>query len=133
MITATKAERGPITRLRQALRLNQAMPTETCWMVMESLKDHETLGQKAREVVIGVFLKSSMFDEASKNLTRLMKFRPFSADQLGRIIKGSSRNQNIYGCHRAQARFENLLEDARARVPKRAIAKYRKAVKSWPY
>jgi hypothetical protein len=117
----------------QALRLNQKTPTETCWMVMESLKDHDTLGQKVREDVIGVFLQSSTFEEASKNLTKLTKFRPFSPDQLAKIIKGSSRNQNIYGCHRAQPRIEGLLEEARAKVPKGTIARYRKAVKSWPY
>lgn len=117
----------------QALRLNQKVSSETCWKIMESLKDHDTLGQRVREDVIGVFLQSSTFDEASKNIAKLTKFRPFSADHLARIIKGSSRNQNIYGCHRAQPRIENLLEDAHAKVPKGTIAKYRKAVKSWPY
>lgn len=58
----------------QALRLNQKMPTETCWRVMESLKDHDTLGQKVREDVIGVLLQSSTFEEASKNLTKLTIF-----------------------------------------------------------
>ena len=134
-VVPLKVDVGPygFIGIFQALRLNQKMPTETCWMVMESLKDHDTLGLKVREDVIGVFLQSSMFEEASKNLTKLMRFRPFSADQLARIIKGSSRNQNIYGCHRAQPRMESLLEDGRAKVSKRTIARYRKAVKLWPY
>jgi len=100
---------------------------------MESLKERESLRQKVREGVISSFLKSSTFEIASKNLTQLVKFRPFTSEQLVEIVKTSSRNQNIYGCHGAQRHMEVLLEDARGKVPRAWIARYRNSVESWPY
>lgn len=117
----------------QALRLRQVRPIETCWRIMESLKERESLRQKVREGVISSFLKSSTFEIASKNLTQLVKFRPFTSEQLVEIVKTSSRNQNIYGCHGAQRHMEVLLEDARGKVPRAWIARYRNSVESWPY
>jgi hypothetical protein len=118
----------------QARKLKSDSVHEICWAVLEGLKSDSRLGERIRQVAIKEFLKSRTFDDAYKNLRRLTKFRPFSRTQLAEIIKGSSRNQNIYGCRMARPLMEAIIEDARrGKVRHSLILRYQKAMKSWPY
>lgn len=115
----------------QAVRLKKAALRQTCWAITESLKDHNTVGGVVKDAIIEVFLESGSFEEAGDNVEKIMKFRPFSKAQLARIIGGSSRNQNIYGCFGARSKMGTLIEEAQGKVPGRLIRVYRAAVKSW--
>ena len=117
----------------QAVRLNQHSLEETCWKIMASLKDHASLADDAKSGAIKFFLRSPTFDDAWTNLTGLMKCGPFARLELAEIIRGSARNQNIYGCRKARPTIRILLDEARGKVPKSLIAEYRKAVQSWPW
>lgn len=69
----------------------------------------------------------------ASTVKKLLRLRPFSAEQLYRIIGGSAGNQGIYGCRGSRTPMKTLLEDANNKVSHRAIRKYLQAVKSWPY
>lgn len=114
----------------QAGKVKSGSVNEVCWAVLDGLKNNSRLGERIREAGIEVFLQSGTFDEADKNLRKLMKFRPFSQAQLREIIQGGARNQNIYGCHKARPLMKEILEEARGRVRQSLILKYQKAVKS---
>ena len=115
----------------QATPLKKSALAETCWKIMSSLSNDDRLGDEAREGAIDAFLHSGTFVEAQFNLSHLVKLRPFSRTQLAKIIEGSSHNQNIYGCYKARPLMQELLYQARGKVPRNVIAKYRKAVQSW--
>ena len=117
----------------QARRLKSRSVNEVCWAVLDGLKNDSRLGERIKQAGIQVFLQSGTFDDAHENLTKLIKFRPFSRWQLAEIIQGGARNQNIYGCHKAQSLMRDILEDAEGKVRHSLILKYKKAVKSWPY
>jgi len=117
----------------QARGLKSGSVNEVCWAVLDGLKNDSRLGERIKQAGIKVFLQSGTFDDAHENLTKLMKFRPFSRTELAEIIQGSSRNQNIYGCHKAQPFMKTILEDAQGKVRQSLVHKYQKAVKSWPW
>jgi hypothetical protein len=113
----------------QALKWNKSSPDVTVWEIAECLHEESRFAQAVKDGVIEVFLSGSDFDEVASTVKKLLWFRPFSAEQLHRIIEGSTSNQGIYGCHAAQTPMTTLIEDANGKVSRRAIRKYREAVK----
>lgn len=117
----------------QALKLKKGSSNETCWEIAECLHEESRFAQAVKDGAIDVFLSRSDFNEVASTVKKLLRLRPFSAEQLYRIIEGSAGNQGIYGCRGARTPMKTLLEDANGKVSRRAIRKYLQAVKSWPY
>jgi TIR domain len=117
----------------QALKWNKASPDAICWEITECLHEESRFAQGVKDGVIEVFLSGTDFDEVASTVKKLLRFRPFSAKQLHRIIEGSTSNHGIYGCHAARTPMKTLLEDANGKVSRRTIRKYQQAVKSWRY
>jgi len=117
----------------QALKWNKSSPDVTGWEIAECLHEESRFAQVVKDGVIDVFLSGSDFKEVASTIKKLLRFRPFSAEQLHRIIEGSASNHGIYGCHAAQTPMKTLIEDANGKVSRRIIRKYFEAVKSWPY
>ena len=117
----------------QALRLNKNSPDTTCWEIAECLHEESRFAQAVKDGAIDMFVSSSDFKEVASRVKKLLRFRPFSAEQLQRIVEGGTSNNGIYGCHAAQTPMRTLLEDAKGKVSRRAIRNYLDAVKSWPY
>ncbi len=117
----------------QALKWNKASPDATCWQIVECLHEESRFAQAAKDGAIDVFLSGSDFNKVASTVKKLLRFRPFSVEQLRRIIEGSTGNQGIYGCHAAQPLMKTLIEDADGKVSRRIIREYRQAVKSWPF
>lgn len=115
----------------QALKWDSESPYATCWEIADCLRKDEGFRKDATEGAISAFLSTNDFKEVKYAITRLMQFRPFSSEQLHRIVDGSSKNQGIYGCWAARAPMEALIRDAKGKVSPRAIRQYRKAVESW--
>lgn len=116
----------------QAMKWNKESSYITCWEVADCLRTDDRFVQSAREGAISAFLSANDFKkEVPYAVSKLLRFRPFSAPQLHRIIEGSSRNQGIYGCWAARTPMETLIKDAKAKVSHRVIRKYREAVESW--
>ena len=116
----------------QALKWNKDSSYITCWEVTDCLRIDDKFSQNAREGAISAFLSANDFKkEVPYAVSKLLRFRPFSAVQLHRIIEGSSRNQGIYGCWAARTPMETLIKDAKRKVSQRVIRRYREAVDSW--
>jgi len=114
-----------------ARRLKSNSVVETCWAVLESLKNDSRLGEKIKEAGINVFLLSGTFDDAYENLKKLMKLAPFDSAQTTTLFKEGSRNQNIYGSFKVRPLMQGILKDARGKVSGTIISKYKRAVASW--
>jgi nucleoside 2-deoxyribosyltransferase len=112
----------------QALKLNKNSPDTTCWEIAECLHEESRFAQAVKDGAIDMFVSSSDFNEVASRVKKLLRFRPFSGEQLQR-----TSNNGIYGCHAAQTPMRTLLEDAKGKVSRRAIRNYLDAVKSWPY
>jgi hypothetical protein len=98
------------------MKWNKGSSYITCWEVAELFRTDKRFAQSAREGAISAFLSTNDFKkEVPHAVSRLLRFRPFSAAQLRRIIEGSSRNQGIYGCWAARTPMETLIKDAKVR------------------
>jgi len=115
----------------QAQKIREPL-SETCWNVVRTLTEHSKIGHAVRLGAIDRFLESHNFDSANIFAPYLAKLKPFSEDELTRIVKGSIENSQIYGGFTARdvvrklireqadlvdtkltKRFEELVEDNR--------------------
>ena len=132
-IVPLKVDQGPYGFLGayQAIILNEDDPTRTCWKIAESLVSDTKLGRAIRIGAIAAFLGNSSFDETVRYTSALLKMQPFSTQQIEEIIKGSTRNRNIYGCFRVQPELQRFIKENESRISKITAAKFRKAVELW--
>lgn len=116
---------------RQALVLNKESATKTCWNIAKALAESKRYAKLAKDGAIQVFLHSSTFDKAKDNLEELLELGLLSRKQFNDIMRGSSRNQNIYGSFKARPLMENLISKGKGRISPRFISEYRRQVKTW--
>jgi hypothetical protein len=116
----------------QAVKWRAESPYLTCWKIVECLREDGRFAKDVRAGAIKAFLSANDFkEEVPHAISHLVLFRPFSGEELHRIIEGSARNQGIYGCFAARRPMEDLIHDAKGKVSPRVIRRYRKAVERW--
>jgi TIR domain len=116
----------------QALKWNKESSYASAWDVAACIGGNEKFRDVARDGAIQAFSVASDFKTEVPIAARaLLRFRPFSAKQMHRIIDKSSRRHAIYGCFAAQHSMRELIEDAEGKVSNRVIRRYRESVRSW--
>ncbi len=106
---------------------------ETCWRIAHILASNPVFAEAAREGVIKAFLESAEFEESARRAKLLSKFEPFSVAHLNRIVEGASRNQQIYGGHKARDFVRTLIRENKAGIGRRLVHKFERRAQSWPY
>lgn len=115
----------------QAMKWDSDSPYKTFWRIADCLHGEPDFKEEVQEGAISAFLTTNDFNEVGFAVSRLLEFRPFSRDQLHRIIEGSGTNQGIYGCWAARSPMRTLLNDAKGKVSNHIIRKYLRAVENW--
>lgn len=103
--------------------------SNTCWNVVRTLTKHHKTGRQMRSSAIDRFLESHSFESANTFAPCLEKLKPFSEEELTKIVKGSIENTQIYGGFTARDVVRKLIREQADLVGSKLSKQFEKLVK----
>ena len=116
----------------QALKARRDLDA-TCWRIALTIASKPVLRETVTEGVITAFLESGSFEQSASRARALLKFAPFSAAQLNRIVQGGAENTQVYGGRVARECVRKLIAEPGPKIRGELVRRFERRVKSWPY
>ena len=110
----------------QALKFDLDKLAESCWVILSTIDQHKAFKEAVRDCVIRAFVDSHSYEDAKKKSSFLLYFDSYGTPQLDEIMRGSSRNRQIYESFGAQNNLRTLISRFEEEMDKSLIEEYRK-------
>jgi hypothetical protein len=94
----------------QALRYRDDV-SDTCTKIIETIKTKSPFKKELTDCLINYFVSSIQFNEANDRAELLSEYKPFTADQIDKIVNGFLNNSQISGAWTARHVFRDMYPE----------------------